>query len=155
MARVVTVTVSDDHQGAADRSGPALDAALRRAGHDIVRHERCGNESVAIRETIERNLDADVVFLTGGTGLGPKDITVEVVESMLDKKLDGFGEAFRRASFDQIGARAMLSRATAGVLRGVLVVVVPGSSKGAALGAEIAAPILDHASDVARGKGKH
>jgi molybdenum cofactor biosynthesis protein B len=155
MARIVTVTVSDAHQGAADQSGPALERVFAAAGHELLRHERCGNDREAIRAILEQSSDCDVVFFTGGTGLGPKDITVEVVESMLDKKLDGFGEAFRRASFDQIGARAMLSRATAGVFREALVFVVPGSSKGAALGAEIASPILDHASDVARGKGKH
>lgn len=156
MARIVTVTVSDAHQDAADKSGPALAAALQKDGHVIVRHDRCGNSEAAIRAIVEGALDAcDVVFLTGGTGLGPKDVTVEVAERMFEKKLDGFGEAFRRASVDQIGARAMLSRATAGVVRGTLVFVVPGSTKGATLGAEIASPILDHASEVARGKAKH
>jgi len=156
MARIVTVTVSDAHQGAADHSGPAIQGVFARGGHEIVRHDRASNDAAAIRKTIENALGAcDVVFLTGGTGLGPKDVTVEVVEALFEKKLDGFGEQFRRASFDQIGARAMLSRATAGVVRGVLIFAVPGSSKGATLGAEIAAPILDHARDVAAGKGKH
>src|SRR2546421_2493153 len=115
MARIVTVTVSDAHQGEADTSGPALAEALRKAGHDVVRHERTSNDREAIRHVIEQASSAcDVVFLTGGTGLGPKDVTVEVVASLLEKTLDGFGEQFRRASFDQIGARAMISRATAG-----------------------------------------
>ncbi len=157
MARIVTVTVSDAHQGEADTSGPALADALKKAGHDVARHERAGNDRAAITHIVEQAVTgSDVVFLTGGTGLGPKDVTVEVVESLVEKRLDGFGEAFRRASFDQIGARAMLSRATAGVLRGCLIFAVPGSTKGALLGAEIAAPISDHASDVARGKAiKH
>ena len=155
MARIVTVTVSDAHQGEADTSGPALAEALKNAGHDIVRHERTSNDREAIRHVLEDAVSGcDVVFLTGGTGLGPKDVTVEVVESLLEKTLDGFGEQFRRASFDQIGSRAMMSRATAGVLRGCLIFAVPGSTKGAVLGAEIAAPILNHASDVAKGTAK-
>jgi molybdenum cofactor biosynthesis protein B len=154
MARIVTVTVSDAHQGDADTSGPAIAEALKKAGHDVVRHERVANDRAAIAELIETVADADVVFLTGGTGLGPKDVTVEAVEALVEKRLDGFGEAFRRASVDQIGPRGLLSRATAGVLRGCIIVAVPGSTKGATLGAEIAAPILDHASDVARGKAK-
>jgi molybdopterin adenylyltransferase len=156
MARIVTVTVSDAHQGDADTSGPAVCDALKKAGHELVRHERVPNDLAAIAALISSSStdDCDVVFLTGGTGLGPKDVTVEAVEALYDKKLDGFGEAFRRASVDQIGAKGMLSRATAGVVRGVIVVATPGSTKGATLGAEIAAPILDHASHVARGSAK-
>ena len=159
MARIVTVTVSDAHQGDADKSGPAIAEALKKAGHDLMRHERVANDRAAISMLITELMGAsadgcDVVFLTGGTGLGPKDVTVEAVEALVEKRLDGFGEAFRRASVDQIGPRGLLSRATAGVLRGCIIVAVPGSTKGATLGAEIAAPILDHASEVARGRAK-
>lgn len=154
MARIVTVTVSDAHQGEEDRSGPAIAEALKKAGHELVRHERLANDRAAITALVEKTNDCDAVVLTGGTGLGPKDVTVEAVESLFEKKLDGFGEAFRRASVDQIGAKGMLSRATAGVVKGIIVVAVPGSTKGATLGVEIIAPILDHASEVARGRAK-
>ena len=154
MARIVTVTVSDAHQGAEDRSGPAIAEALKKAGHELDSHLTVANDRDAITTLVRERSDCDAIVLTGGTGLGPKDVTVEAVESLFEKKLDGFGEAFRRASVDQIGAKGMLSRATAGVVRGVIVVAVPGSTKGATLGVEIIASILDHASEVARGRAK-
>lgn len=155
MARIVTVTVSDAHQGDKDASGPAVARALRAAGHEVARHETAPNDRDAIERVVRGAVpECDVVFLTGGTGLGPKDVSVEVVDAIVEKRLEGFGEAFRRASEAEIGAKAMLSRATAGVLGGCLVFVVPGSPKGAALGAGLAAPVLDHASDVARGRAK-
>jgi molybdenum cofactor biosynthesis protein B len=153
MARVVTVTVSDAHQGAKDASGPALSEAMTKAGHTVLRHETAPNDAAAIRALVERLCaEADAVVLTGGTGLGPKDVTVETVEAVFDKRLDGFGEAFRRASWDQIGPKAILSRATAGVVRGCVVFALPGSTKAVTLGAELLAPILDHAVEVARGR---
>jgi len=157
MARVVTVTVSDGHQGAKDTSGPALTDVITKAGHAVLRHETAPNDADAIRALALRLAgEADAVVLTGGTGLGPKDVTVETVEALFEKKLDGFGEAFRRASWDQIGPRAILSRATAGIVGGCLVVALPGSTKAVTLGAELLCPVLDHAVEVARGRAtKH
>lgn len=153
MARVVTVTVSDAHQGAKDTSGPALMDVITKGGHDVLRHETAPNDADAIRTLVLRCAsDADAVVITGGTGLGPKDVTVETIEALLEKRLDGFGEAFRRASWDQIGPRAILSRATAGIVKGCLVFALPGSTKAVTLGAELLCPVLDHAADVARGR---
>lgn len=153
MARLVTVTVSDAHQGANDSSGPALDEIMRAAGHVVLRRETAPNDAGSVRALVERlAAEVDAVVLTGGTGLGPRDVTVEAVEAVFDKRLDGFGEEFRRASRDEIGPRAMLSRATAGVVGGCVVCVLPGSPRAAKLGAELLAPVLDHAVEVARGR---
>ncbi len=71
--------------------------------------------------------DVDVILTTGGTGLDTRDITVETVESLFDKKLDGFGEIFRAKSYEEIGAAALLSRATAGIYKKVIIFSMPGS----------------------------
>jgi len=71
--------------------------------------------------------DIDVILTTGGTGLDTRDITVECVESLFEKKLDGFGEIFRSKSFEEIGSAALLSRATAGIYKKTVIFSMPGS----------------------------
>ena len=73
------------------------------------------------------NDDVDVILTTGGTGLDSRDITVETVEAIFEKRLDGFGELFRRKSYEEIGAAALLSRATAGVYKKSIIFSMPGS----------------------------
>ena len=79
----------------------------------------------AIEEMILQ--DIDVILTTGGTGLDPRDITVETVESLFEKKLDGFGEMFRLKSYEEIGSAALLSRATAGIYKKTVIFSMPGS----------------------------
>lgn len=79
----------------------------------------------AIEEMICENID--VILTTGGTGLDSRDITVETVESLFEKKLDGFGEMFRLKSYEEIGAAALLSRATAGIYKKTVIFSMPGS----------------------------
>lgn len=69
----------------------------------------------------------DVILTNGGTGLATRDITVETVESLFEKKIDGFGELFRAKSFEEIGSAALLSRATAGVYKKTIIFSMPGS----------------------------
>lgn len=73
------------------------------------------------------NDDVDVILTTGGTGLDSRDITVETVESLFEKRLDGFGELFRAKSYEEIGAAALLSRATAGIYKKSIIFSMPGS----------------------------
>ncbi|MEM0350689.1 MAG: MogA/MoaB family molybdenum cofactor biosynthesis protein, partial [Archaeoglobaceae archaeon] len=80
---------------------------------------------------------ADVCILTGGTGLNPRDLTIEALESIFDKKIDGFGEIFRMKSFEEVGYSAILSRALAGVIDGKVVFCLPGSKRAVKLGVEI------------------
>jgi molybdenum cofactor biosynthesis protein B len=96
----------------------------------------------------------NAVVLTGGTGIGPRDVTVEAVLPLLDRCLDGFGEAFRRLSFDQIGPRALLSRAMGGVIGQTLVFALPGSPKAVELALErLIIPVLPHSGSMLRGGG--
>ena len=79
----------------------------------------------AIEEMVSE--DIDVILTTGGTGLDTRDITVETVEELFEKKLDGFGEIFRAKSYEEIGAAALLSRATAGIYKKTVIFSMPGS----------------------------
>lgn len=87
---------------------------------------------------------ADVCILTGGTGLNPKDLTIEALESIFDKKIDGFGELFRIKSFEEVGYSAILSRAMAGVINGKVVFCLPGSKRAVKLGVEIIRKSIKH-----------
>ena len=157
--RIVTVTVSDTRTAATDESGTVLREELTRAGHAPERHAIVPDEPERVRAAIEEAgaQGIEVVVLAGGTGITPRDRTYEAVESLLEKRLDGFGEAFRRLSWDEIGPRAILSRAVAGVARGgLLVFALPGSPKAVRLGVgKVIAPVLPHATALARGEGKH
>jgi len=155
--RIVTVTVSDTRTPADDASGKALAAEL--AEFEIVKHEIVKDEPEDIVALIRRVMEedeAEVIVLCGGTGIAPRDQTFEAIESLFDKRLDGFGEAFRRLSWAEIGPRAMLSRAAAGTIGARLVFSLPGSEKAARLGArELIAPIVAHAVDLAHGRTAH
>ena len=89
---------------------------------------------------------AGVVILNGGTGIGRRDNTIEVLEELLEKKLPGFGELFRYLSFKEIGSPAMMSRALAGTYRGMVLFALPGSPQAARLALEaLILPELGHA----------
>ena len=156
-ARVVTVTVSDTRTREDDTAGKALAEEL--AAFSVVRHEIVKDEPemiVAVVKQVLENDEADAIVLTGGTGIAPRDRTYEALEQLFDKRLDGFGEAFRRLSWDEIGPRAVLSRATAGTIGTRLVFSLPGSEKAARLGARsLIAPILAHAVDLVHGRTAH
>ena len=96
-------------------------------------------------------MEADVVILTGGTGLNPRDVTVEALEGIFDKKIEGFGEVFRYESLKEIGYNAILSRATAGVVNGKVVFALPGSKKAVELGVKIIKDVLKHVVTHAKG----
>lgn len=87
------------------------------------------DESEDLINEIEKMIsqDIDVIMTNGGTGLAERDITVETVESLFEKKIDGFGEVFRAKSYEEIGSAALLSRATAGVYKKTIIFSMPGS----------------------------
>jgi|GEM_PF-432994 len=154
--RVVTVTVSDTRTAADDEGGRTLDAALRGAGFVVLRHHIVKDEPAYISELIASlsETECEAVVLTGGTGVAPRDQTYEAVERVLEKRMDGFGEAFRRLSWDEIGPASILSRAVAGVVNRTLVFALPGSVRAVRLGVEkLIVPVLAHAVDVATGRG--
>jgi molybdopterin adenylyltransferase len=156
--RVATITVSDTRTEADDEGGARLKARLSAAGFEVVRSAIVRDEPGALRALVARFCDdeaVDAVVTTGGTGIAPRDQTYEAIGALLEKTLDGFGEAFRRLSWDQVGPKAVLSRAIAGTYRGRILAALPGSPKAIDLAVDaILAPILPHAVALARGR-KH
>ena len=154
--RIATITLSDTRTPATDEGGRVLGELLRVAGFNVVSHAILREEPPNVRETIMFicGLDvADVVICTGGTGIAPRDRTIEAITPLFRKTLEGFGEAFRRLSFEQVGPNAMLSRAIAGVVRQRLVFALPGSVRAIRLATEqLVVPILEHGVDLAAGR---
>jgi len=97
----------------------------------------------SIRKTVF-GTDCNVIIITGGTGLNPKDVTIEAIRSVFDREIDGFGEIFRLESLKEIGYSAMLSRATAGIIGKKVVFCLPGSERAVKLGVRIIKEVLGH-----------
>ncbi len=155
--KVATISFSDSRDEAADVGGRTLREELERAGFSLADHRLVREDLDGVRAALLAACDeADAVVTTGGTGLGPRDVTIAALDSLLTKRLDGFGEAFRRLSFDEIGARAILSNASAGLVGTVPVFALPGSPKALPLAVRnLLQPVLAHAVKVARGGGHH
>lgn len=131
------LTVSDTRRNENDVSGRRMRELVSAAGHRvfataIVRDEPADVATQVLAWATDPGCDA--IVSSGGTGLSVRDRTVEAVSELFDIRIDGFGELFRRLSFEEIGSRAMLSRATAGVVRGTPVFVLPGSPAAVTLG---------------------
>jgi molybdopterin adenylyltransferase len=152
---VATLTISDSRSERDDRGGPELRRLLAAAGFALGPHAIIPDGVDSVRAAVTKlcaSPDVDAVVTTGGTGIAPRDQTYEAIDGLLEKRLDGFGEAFRRLSWDQVGARAVLSRALAGTRAGKMVVALPGSPRALALAVEqVLAPILAHAVELLRG----
>jgi molybdenum cofactor biosynthesis protein B len=128
--RCFIVTVSDTRTEATDKSGRAIADMLTAAGHVVTGRTIVKDEPALVRDAVQRQLaatDVQVVIATGGTGITSRDTTFETIDALLDKRLTGFGELFRMLSYQDIGPAAMMSRASAGLACGKIVVSLPGS----------------------------
>jgi molybdopterin adenylyltransferase len=137
--RVAVLTISDTRTPETDTGGDVADGLISGAGHEVVAREIVRDEASSIRNHLVDLLarsDVDAVVTTGGTGISGRDTTYEVVDRMIEKKLDGFGELFRMLSYEEIGAAAVLSRAVAGTVGAKLVASLPGSRNAVRLGVE-------------------
>lgn len=128
--RCFVLTVSDTRTEETDTSGRAIVDLLTSAGHIVAGRQIVKDNPDEVQRLVREQLtkdDVQVIVTTGGTGITSRDSTFEAIDALLDKRLDGFGELFRMLSYSEIGAAAMLSRATAGVARGKIVAALPGS----------------------------
>jgi len=153
IVRASVLTVSDTRTVEDDESGALIEQLLRAAGHEIGSRTVVKDDRAAIRRSVQWLVseEVDVLIMTGGTGIARRDVTCESIESLLEKRLEGFGEAFRRLSWDQIGPKAILSRATAGTMGSTLLFALPGSTKAVRLAMEaIILPVLTHAVGLMR-----
>jgi len=139
-----------------DGSGPALVAALKQAGFSVSGPEVVPDDRERISEVIIAAASGgiDVVVTTGGTGLGPRDVTPQVTASLVDFEVPGIGEEMRRAGAASTPLAA-LSRGMAGVRGRTLVINVPGSIRGATESLEAAMPLLAHAVQLLHGDTTH
>jgi molybdopterin adenylyltransferase len=157
--RIATATVSDTRSSADDRSGQRLVSLMEEAGYEVVGHRILRDEPSVLVDFLAGLADARqavAAILTGGTGIAPRDHTYEALTGLFEKRLDGFGEAFRRLSWDEIGPRGILSRATAGTFRGLLLFSLPGSPAAVELGVNrLILPLLPHALDLIAGRASH
>ncbi len=148
IVRIAVLTVSDTRTPETDTGGDVVEELMRGAGHEVVAREIVRDEAASIRTRLVDLLDrtdVDAVVTTGGTGISARDTTYEVVDRMIEKKLDGFGELFRMLSYEEIGAAAVLSRAVAGTVGAKLVASLPGSRNAVRLGVErLLAPEIAH-----------
>ena len=137
--RAAVLTISDTRTTEDDTGGDTVQELLEEAGHEIVSRSIVRDEASRIRTELVDLLarsDVDAVITTGGTGISARDTTYEVVDRMIEKKLDGFGEIFRMLSYEEIGAAAFLSRAVAGAVGTKLVASLPGSRNAVHLAVE-------------------
>jgi molybdenum cofactor biosynthesis protein B len=150
---VALLTVSSSRTLDDDPAGETLAAAVTEAGHEVAVRDLVADDRDAVRTRVADLVatDAvDAVVTTGGTGVTPDDVTPEAVETLFDKPLPGFGELFRRRSYDEVGTRVVGTRATAGVAGGVPVFCLPGSENAARLGAELVVAEAPHLAGLAR-----
>jgi molybdenum cofactor biosynthesis protein B len=144
---IAIVTVSDSRTPETDTNGQYLRAEIERLGHNIVAYHLVKDEAAQIAALLAdlSASNAQILLFNGGTGISPRDTTYDVLSRSLEKTLPGFGELFRLLSWEQVGAAAMLSRATAGVYRGKVVISTPGSPAAVRLAWEkLIAPELQH-----------
>jgi molybdopterin adenylyltransferase len=142
------VIISDSRTEATDESGRYLKERLPEAGHEVASYALLKNDSDSIRKLLSglaEDARTRVILMSGGTGASRRDVTVETVTPLLDKKLDGFGELFRFLTFQEIGTTSVMSRAMAGTINGKIVISLPGSLAAVKLAVEkIILPEIGH-----------
>lgn len=113
-----------------DISGDTIEALLKNAGHKVLSKKIIADDKRMIEKAVKNVLNSaelDAAIFCGGTGIAPKDVTIETVSPFFEKTLPGFGEIFRRLSYDELGSAAVMSRAVAGVAKGKALFCIPGS----------------------------
>ncbi|MDX8046800.1 molybdenum cofactor biosynthesis protein B [Gracilibacillus sp. S3-1-1] len=147
--RCKIITVSDTRTKETDKSGKLMYQYLESHEYQVNAYEIVKDEQTEIAQAIEKGIqqdDINAILINGGTGIAKRDVTIEVVESMLDKEMPGFGEIFRMLSYtEDIGSASILSRATAGVVQDKAIFATPGSSGAVKLAMEkLIVPELGH-----------
>ncbi len=138
------ITISDTRDVDSDESGKKIREMLMEEEHEIVGYEIVKDEPEEIKNIIE-SIDAEVYILNGGTGISKRDVTSDVLKEVIDKRLPGFGETFRRLSYKEIGSAALLSRALAGISDKKIYFALPGSTSAVELAMkELILPEIGH-----------
>jgi len=129
--RVAILTVSDTRDEDSDTSGQVLIDRVKAAGHELAGRAVVRDDIPRIRDQVRNWIASglvDAIVTTGGTGLTGRDVTVEALEPLFNKKIDGFSVVFHMVSYQSVGLSTLQSRATAGLIDGVFVFCLPGSN---------------------------
>jgi molybdopterin adenylyltransferase len=156
-AKILVLSDSAAAGERADLSGPAVRDVLQARGWQVVALETLPDDADGIRRCLEAwsdGEDCDAVFTTGGTGLGPRDVTPEATRGIIEREVPGLAELMRAEGVKK-NRRAALSRGLAGVRRGTLIVNLPGSVKGAGESLAAIVDLLPHAVDLVQGRTEH
>lgn len=145
----MVITVSDTRTAETDKSGQLMQTLLKEQGHHVALYDIVPDDPKVIEQAIKKGLEDErvqVILLNGGTGIAKRDTTVETVQGLLEKEMQGFGEIFRYLSYvEDIGSAAILSRAIAGTAQGKAIFSTPGSSGAVKLAMnKIILPELEH-----------
>ena len=142
------VTLSDTRTEQTDRSGATLRRLLEEAGHRVVAYHVIPDDPQRLDDLLtdlQSRPDVQAILTNGGTGISQRDQTVPIIQKHLTTPLPGFGELFRMLSFQQVGARAMLSRALGGIAGGKILFSMPGSTPAVELAmTQLILPQLPH-----------
>lgn len=155
--RIAVVTISDSKYAyhwtgekgveTEDVSGKMIGSMTKKEGHELVYYTIVPDHAGMILEAVDHissTYSPDAIITTGGTGLGPRDVTIEALEPLFDKTIPGFGEIFRLESVKEVGNATMLSRTTAGLYNGVVVFCLPGSPNASETGAKLILKEIKH-----------
>lgn len=135
--RGCVLTVSDSRTEATDESGRLLQELITAGGHSVFAYRVVKNEPEVVRALVtELAQEADFIITTGGTGMSPRDLSIEACRPLFTKELEGFGDVFRMLSFQEIGSAAIMSRATGGSVGRAMVFCLPGSKAAVRLATE-------------------
>jgi molybdenum cofactor biosynthesis protein B len=154
--RCAIITASDTRTEETDTSGKTIKDLLTAHQHLVMSYTILKDDpaliTAAVRTLLERS-DVEAVLINGGTGIAPRDSTFEAIQGLLEKEISGFGEFFRMLSYHDIGSAAMMTRATAGVAKGKVVISLPGSKGAVELGmTKLVLPELGHMLFLLRGE---
>jgi molybdopterin adenylyltransferase len=141
----------------ADLSGPAVRDALEAAGWQVTEIEVLPDDLITIQQKLEALTDAadcDAVVTSGGTGVGPRDVTPEATRAVIEKEIPGLAELMRAEGVKKT-RRAVLSRGIVGVRKSKLIVNLPGSPRGARESLESILDLLPHVVDLIQGRTSH
>ena len=128
---IAVITISDSRTIENDTSGDTLEKRIKESGHNMLKRIIIPDDVQQIKDTLDtmsKDKEVDCIITTGGTGLTGRDTTPEAVKEIASKHIDGFGELFRRVSFEKIGTSAIQSRAVAALINSTYVFCLPGST---------------------------
>ncbi len=155
VANCAVITISDSRTIATDQSGKIIQDLLLDRGHCVVEYQILPDEPQQILAVVQRLVaidSLDAIICNGGTGIAPRDTTYDAIAQILEKTLPGFGEIFRWLSFQEIGSRAIASRAIAGTYKNKLIFSLPGSSNAVRLGmTQLILPEIAHLTKQMKG----